>query len=351
MLRNNTNKKNPNQSNPKQTKPKPTNQPPKNQPIQPKANPRTNPTQTNQHHQPKKTNQPTNPTPKAKQNKETKPKNIGEDMPIIIWSKPNVAGDNICTYISNEYGIKDSHKERLHFFKTDKDVLYFNYPNGRINQEDNIKNDYIIVPSTHKSVKNIRCFTTHCPGNWEEADLGGDPKTLNWSYASFMKKVLMRIKDNYEQSFANTLGERMISYEVDHHGPTLSPTMRIPVIFVEIGSTEKEWNDEKAVKLIGDSIMQAIDDVHDEQPYFGIGGGHYAPRFTSLTLDHNYAFGHILPKYRENSFNEEMFRQAVERNKEGPAKVVIDWKGLTSGFRKRAIKVLDSMGVEWEKKR
>ena len=97
--------------------------------------------------------------------------------------------------------------------------------------------------------------------------------------------------------------------------------------------------------------METIDGVQDEQPYFGIGGGHYAPRFTSLTLNHGYAFGHILPKYREHSFNEKMLRQAIEKNREGPAKVIIDWKGLTSGFRKEAIKILDDLGVEWEKKR
>jgi len=266
---------------------------------------------------------------------------IGDYVPVIIWSKPNTASNEICLYLIKEYGFSEKpdgsyRLGELRIHPTHKNVLDFEPPTQEI--------DFIIVPSTHRSVKNVRCFTVHTPGNWSSADMGGQSRTLNVAYPTLMYTLLKNISKRSN----DCCGDMIVSYEVDHHGPTLG----LPITFVEIGSTEKEWKNPEYVSVIGDSIMSSLDEIKEIelQPYMGIGGGHYAPRFTALSFKEGLAFGHILPKYRSDAFNSEMIRQGIEKNVEGDARVVIDWKGLNSELRDKAIKVLDELGVDWLRK-
>ena len=77
-------------------------------------------------------------------------------------------------------------------------------------------------------------------------------------------------------------------YEVTHHGPT---ELRLPSFFVEIGSTEKEWIDDKAGLAVAESVLLA--DPGPAIPLIGFGGTHYARRQTEIALSTQGAFGHI----------------------------------------------------------
>ena len=96
--------------------------------------------------------------------------------------------------------------------------------------------------------------------------------------------------------------------------------------------------------------MQSIPDETHYPAVLGFGGGHYAAKFNKFEFDKNsYAMGHILPKYRIESFDEEMFKQAVEKNVEKIEKSLIDWKGLKADQRKIIIDLCEKFNIKWEK--
>lgn len=44
----------------------------------------------------------------------------------------------------------------------------------------------------------------------------------------------------------------------------------------------------------------------------GIGGGHYAPRFTDISFKKNVAFGHIASKYVLSNFDEKAIQKMID---------------------------------------
>jgi D-aminoacyl-tRNA deacylase len=109
-----------------------------------------------------------------------------------------------------------------------------------------------------------------------------------------------------------------VCYEVTHHGPYLS----IPALFVEVGSTEQEWDKKLPANVVAKSILELLEQYQYEEQFskdipviIGIGGGHYAPRFTDIILEKKVAFGHMIPSYHIEAGNidGEMFKQALEQ--------------------------------------
>ncbi|MDD5171617.1 MAG: D-aminoacyl-tRNA deacylase [Candidatus ainarchaeum sp.] len=185
----------------------------------------------------------------------------------------------------------------------------------------------ILVLSTHKSKTPGKMLTAHVPGNWGEAGLGGEPKTLNIAPASRLKALIIELKKQ-----GDGIGWP-VSLEADHHGPTCDT----PIMFVEIGNGEEQWRDESAAEAVANAVMASLDNKETYGTVFGAGGGHYSKVFTKLVLETNLAIGHIAPKYAIDGMDEGMFKQAVERGVEQVTKVVII-KDETSAPQRQKIK-------------
>ena len=82
-----------------------------------------------------------------------------------------------------------------------------------------------------------------------------------------------------------------VTFEVTHHGPYLTT----PTLFIEIGSSEATWGSIDAADAIARALSSV--DVASYPAAMGIGGGHYAPRFTESSLGKKISFGHMLPNY------------------------------------------------------
>jgi D-aminoacyl-tRNA deacylase len=134
-----------------------------------------------------------------------------------------------------------------------------------------------------------------------------------------------------------------VSMEVTHHGPLST----IPCFFAEIGSSEHEWANEEAGGIVADAIIQVVNtEKKNWKVCFGVGGGHYAPKFNPLALDDSdkgVAFAHILPDYYAETVEFDTFRQGIVASDANVECVLIDWKGLkkigrdrTVGFSKQA---------------
>ncbi|MFA5050333.1 MAG: D-aminoacyl-tRNA deacylase [Candidatus Micrarchaeia archaeon] len=174
----------------------------------------------------------------------------------------------------------------------------------------------IIVLSSHKSKNPVPMLTVHAPGNWDSADFGGNPKTLNICSANLMRKIISEIDKNNKEMKLNW----KVVLECDHHGPTC----KIPITFVEIGSTQKEWENKTAGLVIAKSILEAIKRTDVCETVFAVGGGHYSEKFTKLAVLGKYSIGHILPKYKIDNIDEDVFIQAVKKNDSLVRKILID---------------------------
>ncbi|HID09251.1 TPA: D-tyrosyl-tRNA(Tyr) deacylase, partial [Candidatus Micrarchaeota archaeon] len=130
-----------------------------------------------------------------------------------------------------------------------------------------------------------------------------------------------------------------VSYEVTHHGPTLDA----PVMFVEVGSTPEQWQNEEAVAVVAEAIVASLKPENADTAV-GFGGGHYAPRFSQIALKKNIAFGHMLPRYAFDFADEEMIRQAVERTVPAPKYYAVH--GATDGVLETVERVAEEFGLK-----
>ncbi len=198
--------------------------------------------------------------------------------------------------------------------------------------------DYIIVLSSHKSKAGGKMLTAHFPGNWNEAKFGGEPRTLNTACAGRLK-ILMK-----ELEKANQKLQWPLFVEADHHGPTCG----VPIMFVEVGSTEGEWKNKEATSAVASAVSESLGKEGSFETVFGVGGGHYSREFTKLVLESELAIGHIAPKYAIDSLDESTFRQAIEKNVEKVSKVVV-LKGSTNAKQKEKVRKLsESIGLEYQ---
>ena len=220
--------------------------------------------------------------------------------------------------------------KNVQIVKTEKESIH----NENIDKEINA--DYFIFATRHQSESKVKSLCVHVTGNFAKAEVGGKERELGWSMPSFMKTALNYLEKNKLKDFEVTM-------EVTHHGPYLAK----PVMFLEIGSSEKEWGDKKAGELIAKTILEVVKSKKKSKSCIILGGGHYNQTAKKLMLNSEYAVGHICPKYQLENLDLELLKQMVERSDEKVELIVLDWKGLK---QKEKIKtLLEKLKVKHER--
>jgi D-aminoacyl-tRNA deacylase len=203
-----------------------------------------------------------------------------------------------------------------------EDIFLVTINDSKIRHENidkEIKNQLNIIPkqavfiSRHTSKMGKPTLTVHPIGNYSKAEFGGKQKTLVQSAPRLMTHLLQLIKKNLQTTSLNY----QVCFEVTHHGPYLE----IPTLFVEVGSTENEWRKKEPARIIAQSLLELLEKYRYEQDFsddvpvlVGVGGGHYAPRFTDVVFEKNAAFGHMIPYYHIEAGNidEDAFEKALQ---------------------------------------
>ena len=189
---------------------------------------------------------------------------------------------------------------------------------GRLIFEDyidrDLDTDLVIFLSRHASVHPVPVLTVHVTGNPGGADLGGKPRSLPPAAPVWMQAVLRNLQARAPPGYDTC-------YEVTHHGPT---ELCHPSFFVEIGSTETEWNDEKAGLAVAESVLLAS--PSSAIPLIGFGGTHYARRQTEIALSTQGAFGHMVHTREIGGITKEMVTMMASQSKAVAA--FIDRKAL-----------------------
>ncbi len=254
----------------------------------------------------------------------------------LIYYKNNIAGSNICKRF-NEIAFMP----QIPIIELKKEVLYaeiniVKYPELRFI-------DFIVFPSVHKSKDNKPSLCLHAPGNWRNADFGGKEGKVCITSAFAMKYLFQELNKNAMNN--NLVKEKYeISLEATHHGPYIE----IPCCFIEIGSTNKEYNDDIAIDVIAKTILslQNFKENKNWIPVIAIGGPHYAPNFNMIQLNSVYAISHIIPSY-SLPIMESMLKEAEVKTKEQVKCVILDWKGCgKSEDREKLIKIIKNLGYD-----
>ena len=192
----------------------------------------------------------------------------------------------------------------------------------RVLMEDNLENRYsdgsganvkeVIFLSRHFAASGLPSLTLHVigvPGEspvGETAEFGGikgevvlpNPRFAEW----YRRMHQAGIEHGLIPEFDMTI-------ETTHHGPSLS----VPTMFIEIGSSETHWDRRDAAEAWADVISEGLgldgsnglgdwenlssEQKGDAKVMLGIGGGHYAPRHTDVIRKTNCWAGHQLALY------------------------------------------------------
>jgi D-aminoacyl-tRNA deacylase len=246
-------------------------------------------------------------------------------MTVLLVSSSE---DPASTNIKNSLLEQSNWKEHGTFYDTpvyrhtsQGDLLIVTIPDKKIRHENidtelqeqlHIEPLLAIFLSRHRSKMGDPTLTVHPIGNYGDAEFGGQPKTLIPCAPRMMTHLLRLINTTLQKTDLSF----KVCYEVTHHGPFL----KIPTLFAEVGSTEEQWQQKEPAEVIATSLLELFSQYHYEEHYpkdipvlLGIGGGHYAPRFTEIALQKKVAFGHMIPSYHidTGAITSEMISQAL----------------------------------------
>jgi len=193
--------------------------------------------------------------------------------------------------------------------------------------------DVIIFASRHRAESKIPTLTVHPIGNYASADFGGKPGTLCRCSPQLMTSALRELTVRAKGMGFN------VSFETTHHGPSVNS----PALYIEIGSYEELWGREDAAEAIADTILSVKD--HAYPVVLGVGGGHYAPRYTEIALLRKVAFGHMAANYALAALDAPMIQQMASKS-DGARKVYFHKKSMPKPAYRELRERFASCGIQ-----
>ena len=254
-------------------------------------------------------------------------------MELLVAYKDDPAGNNMATYLSQKMK-----KDEEVYHGENYDLLIIPTPAIMADWlEEKYDYDGYVFLSKHAAESGVLALTCHSTGNFSEAKFGGNDKQIAVPHPNIQKKYLQNLWKKKSQ-----FSEFQITIEATHHGPT---ALSKPTIFIEIGTTEKQWTD----VALCNSIAKIVDEVLSEQiPSNPIaicfGGTHYPEKFTKELLEGKFALGTVMPKHALDFLDEELFAHILTRNKMAST-VLLDWAGLGQN-KTKVMKLLDTTDLE-----
>ncbi len=246
------------------------------------------------------------------------------DLMKIVTGIDDAAGLNMASYLRKYFG--------LDVIELETHPVFAEHIERLLNAD---KNELIIVLSKHSSEKGVRSLTVHPTGNFDTNDLGGEKYKMSYYNARFARSILLNAQ-KYSQGM-----DYQVTYEATHHGPYSDN----PLIFVEIGSTDIEYNDKDAGLVMARSVFESYEDDVDVK--CGIGGLHYATKFTSIAFKDNIAIGHIASKYRINAINNQILKEMMDKTI-GCSGFLVEEKSFNSMYRNMLKEKLEEMNFSYK---
>jgi len=171
--------------------------------------------------------------------------------------------------------------------------------------DQSLSADLLVFASRHQSkTQKGPLFTAHFTGDIAGSTRQGSNGVLARAAPCALKLVVETLTN---------LSNVKILVEATHHGPSAIET---PSLFVEIGNTKAEWNNE----ALGDTVARALLELESRAldiacpTAVGFGGPHYAARHADVLLRSDICFGHIFAAYQLERLTREIIREAFEKS-------------------------------------
>lgn len=251
---------------------------------------------------------------------------------VLVASDQDLAGMTMTKYLlssaefasEDKWGAGESYRSPRH-----KNVQLYISSGSLLNLE-NLDDLYphagvFIFLSKHKSDSSIPTLTCHCTGNFAaDNPYGGRPREIAISYPSLQKGYLKAITAAWQK-----VPQYDIIIEATHHGPT---SLNKPVLFVELGSSEKQWVDNNAAAVICDTLLEMLDNDIDccDKVGIALGGTHYPTKFNKLLLESKFGLAAVASKHNLQAVDEKILNQMAEKSIEEVTHIILDNKGLGS---------------------
>ncbi|MBT6369971.1 MAG: D-tyrosyl-tRNA(Tyr) deacylase [Thaumarchaeota archaeon] len=254
-------------------------------------------------------------------------------MDLLVAYKNDPAGHNMAKFISQNMNYDGDVYRGKNF-----DLIEIDSPAISADWLDE-KYEYggFIFLSKHAAESGTLALTCHSTGNFDEAKFGGNQKELAIPYPDLQKRYMQKLWDNHE-----SFSDFEITIEATHHGPT---HLKKPSIFVEIGTTELQWNDETLCSAVAQLVVNTLEKPRGTSPFaICFGGTHYSEKFTKELLFGKYALGTVMPKHALNFLTPDLFEHLLTQNN-GVQAALLDWKSLGK-YKQTLIDLLSTTKLE-----
>ncbi|MDQ3975826.1 MAG: D-aminoacyl-tRNA deacylase [Thermoproteota archaeon] len=272
------------------------------------------------------------------------------DQCVLVTSSHDLAGETMSRYLirngefANESKRGDANGETYQSLRHKNIQLHIF--SGNLLTLENIDDlysraDVFVFLSKHRSHSSIPTLTCHFTGNFSaDNSYGGNPRQIAISYPSLQKGYLKAITASAKQK----VPEYEVVIEATHHGPT---SLNKPVLFVELGSSEKQWADENAAAVICDTLIDILHNGFERCKKVGIalGGTHYPKKFNKLLLESKFGLAAVASKHNLQAIDEEMLNQMIQKSIENVTHIVLDSKGL-GREKDRIFKIVEKIPLE-----
>lgn len=268
-------------------------------------------------------------------------------MKFLIGTQKDIASVNMINNLQSlGFNEIDEKKENFNVYKkddfilleSDRELIYYDGLLDVIRKDFGTDVDYVVFLSKHASESGIPTLTTHVTGNLsDEAKYGGEPESLAIPLPNKMKLILENLKNKVSE---NNL-DYEVSYEATHHGPT---EIGVPLLFVEIGSSESRWKDKMAGKVIVESLLNSLNSNKTFKPVLGVGGGHYAPRHTDEAFERDIAYGHIIPEYMNPK--EKVIKDAIMKTSKSLNEMIVHSNRTPKTLMEKVLNISDELGIK-----
>jgi len=243
-------------------------------------------------------------------------------MELLVAYRDDPAGYNMAKFLSQEM-TQDGEIYRGKYY----DLLIISTPAISADWlEEKYDYDGFIFLSKHAAESGVLALTCHSTGNFSEAKFGGNDRQIAIPHPYIQKEYLQTLWKN-KSRFSNF----QITIEATHHGPT---ALTKPTIFIEIGTTEKQWTDVSlcnSIAVLVHSVMTK--NIKPSPVAICFGGTHYPDKFTKELLEGTFALGTVVPKHALDNIDEDLFLNILKQNKMAKT-ALLDWEGLGSNKQK-----------------
>ena len=254
-------------------------------------------------------------------------------MDLLVAYKNDPAGNNMAKFLSQDLEKKNG------VFRGEKfDVLITTSPVISADWlEKKFDYDGYVFLSKHAAESGTLALTCHSTGNFDVAKFGGNSQQVAIPFPSFQKIYLQNLWKN-----RTDFPDFQITIEATHHGPT---DLNKPSIFIEIGTTQKQWSDVELCNSIAQIVEKTFEEPLQQFPFaVCFGGTHYSQKFTNEIINGKFALGTVIPKHALEFLNESLFQHIIERNI-GAQVALLDWNSLGKN-KQKVVELLSTTKLE-----